>query len=123
MTDEPKETLLTFPCDFTIKVFGTASPAFDAAVSDIIHKHIDQEGFTDIIFPASFFYPIDKKTKGNAIHKMIRPETMAIHHWAGSWIYKKEAFVPGIEIRCVQEGDELQFKIINQQQVPPSDHS
>jgi putative lipoic acid-binding regulatory protein len=40
MADETNETLLTFPCDFTIKIFGTASPAFDAAVSDIIHKHI-----------------------------------------------------------------------------------
>jgi putative lipoic acid-binding regulatory protein len=43
MTDEKtpsNETLLTFPCDFTIKVFGVASPEFEATVFDIIRKHI-----------------------------------------------------------------------------------
>ena len=34
------ETLLTFPCDFTIKVFGTPSDEFEAAVYDIIQKHV-----------------------------------------------------------------------------------
>jgi uncharacterized protein len=40
MTDEikPSETLLTFPCDFTIKVFGLASNEFEAAVLGIVHK-------------------------------------------------------------------------------------
>ncbi len=33
------ETLLTFPCDFTIKVFGMASDEFEAAVFSIVHKH------------------------------------------------------------------------------------
>jgi putative lipoic acid-binding regulatory protein len=37
MTDE---TLLTFPCDFTIKVFGSGSEEFEAAVLMILHKHI-----------------------------------------------------------------------------------
>lgn len=33
-------TLLTFPCDFTIKVFGKGSDEFEAAVLMIIHKHV-----------------------------------------------------------------------------------
>lgn len=33
------ETLLTFPCDFTLKVFGQATDAFETAVLGIIHKH------------------------------------------------------------------------------------
>jgi len=32
------ETLLTFPCDFTIKVFGKVSDEFEAEVLMIIHK-------------------------------------------------------------------------------------
>lgn len=42
MTDQtqtPGETLLTFPCDFTIKVFGISSDEFEAAVLTIVHKH------------------------------------------------------------------------------------
>jgi uncharacterized protein len=33
------ETLLTFPCDFTIKVFGPNSQEFETAVLTIINKH------------------------------------------------------------------------------------
>ncbi len=33
-------TLLTFPCDFTIKVFGAASEEFETTVLGIIHKHV-----------------------------------------------------------------------------------
>lgn len=32
----PTETLLTFPCDFTIKVFGLASDEFERTVLGII---------------------------------------------------------------------------------------
>ena len=35
-----KDTLLTFPCDFTIKIFGKATDEFEAAVLMIVHKHI-----------------------------------------------------------------------------------
>jgi mannosyltransferase OCH1-like enzyme len=80
--------------------------------SDIIMKHAGKNSNKDIIFPASFFYPIDKKIKDKAkIKKTIQPETFAIHHWAGSWILKEEAFVPGIKIRCKQEGNTLKFTI------------
>ncbi|RDI45143.1 HP0495 family protein [Aquicella lusitana] len=36
---EQKESLLKFPCDFTIKVFGIASDEFEATVLTIIHQH------------------------------------------------------------------------------------
>jgi uncharacterized protein len=42
MTDNPSEphkSLIKFPCDFTIKVFGQGSDEFEAAVLMIIHKH------------------------------------------------------------------------------------
>lgn len=35
---EQNESLLKFPCDFTIKVFGVASDEFEAAVFGIVHK-------------------------------------------------------------------------------------
>lgn len=40
MTDKQNETLLKFPCDFTIKIFGLASDEFEAAVFGIVHKHV-----------------------------------------------------------------------------------
>jgi putative lipoic acid-binding regulatory protein len=39
MTDKPTESLLTFPCDFPIKIFGLASEEFEATVFGILHKH------------------------------------------------------------------------------------
>lgn len=43
MTDKPTpptESLLTFPCDFTIKVFGLGSDEFEAEVLMLVHKHV-----------------------------------------------------------------------------------
>lgn len=34
------ESLLKFPCDFTIKVFGLGSDEFEIAVLTIVHKHV-----------------------------------------------------------------------------------
>lgn len=42
MTDKsqtPPETLLTFPCDFTIKVFGIDNDQYKPAVLAIINKY------------------------------------------------------------------------------------
>lgn len=40
MSDQPEnESLLKFPCDFTLKVFGLHSDEFEANVLMIIHKH------------------------------------------------------------------------------------
>jgi len=33
-------SLLTFPCDFTIKVFGLGTEEFEAAVLMIVHQHV-----------------------------------------------------------------------------------
>lgn len=41
MTDAP-ETLLKFPCDFVIKVFGNKSDEFEIAVMSIIRKHCSE---------------------------------------------------------------------------------
>lgn len=93
-------------------VVKTGPVLFTTAILSIIQK---ASSTTDIIFPATFFYPIDKKIKDKAlIQKCIKPETFAIHHWAGSWILKEEAFVPGIKIKCRQEGNVLKFSIIDE---------
>lgn len=39
MTKLPNESLLTFPCDFTFKVFGMATDEFETAALGIIHKN------------------------------------------------------------------------------------
>ncbi len=38
MTDT-KQSSITFPCDFVIKVFGVASDLFETQVLEIIRKH------------------------------------------------------------------------------------
>ena len=38
MTDK-KDSALTFPCDFPIKIFGVATDQFVPSVLTIIHKH------------------------------------------------------------------------------------
>lgn len=38
--DEPNKSLLQFPCDFTIKIFGLANDVFESTVLSIIRKHI-----------------------------------------------------------------------------------
>jgi mannosyltransferase OCH1-like enzyme len=52
-----------------------------------------QGGSIDIAFPSSYLYPCDYNQKGLPQDKWIKPESFAIHHWAGSWL-KKEAFAP-----------------------------
>jgi mannosyltransferase OCH1-like enzyme len=80
--------------------------------TDIASKLLDDPAWINIALPASFFYPIDKETKGrNTILSMVKPETFAIHHWAGSWILKEEAFVPGIKIRSEINGSTIKFII------------
>lgn len=48
MADDQNESLLKFPCDFPIKVFGLASDEFNAYVLGVIHKHIPD--FSDQAF-------------------------------------------------------------------------
>lgn len=39
-TEKTASPLLTFPCEFVIKVFGKASDEFETAVLAIIRKHV-----------------------------------------------------------------------------------
>jgi putative lipoic acid-binding regulatory protein len=41
MNDQPKETLLEFPCEFPIKAFGESSEDFPEKVLTIIQRHAD----------------------------------------------------------------------------------
>lgn len=81
----------------------------------IVLANAGKHSTRDIILPATFLYPIDKHVKDmQTIRSLLKPETFAVHHWAGSWILKEEAFVPGIKIRCRQEGNILKFAIIDE---------
>jgi hypothetical protein len=51
-----------------------------------------QNGNKDIALPASYLYPCDYNQKGLSHDQWIKPESFAVHHWAGSWL-KPEAFV------------------------------
>jgi uncharacterized protein len=39
VADEPKETLLDFPCDFPIKVMGARVDGFAQAVAEVVRSH------------------------------------------------------------------------------------
>ena len=45
----------------------------------------------DIALPASYFYPCSYEQKGLPASVWQKPESYAIHHWAGSWL-KPEAY-------------------------------
>jgi putative lipoic acid-binding regulatory protein len=50
MTTTPKESLLTFPCDFVIKVIGEDTDDFETAVLMLIREHVPQ--FSDCVIPS-----------------------------------------------------------------------
>jgi len=92
-------------------VIKTGPLMFTKSVLDMI----DTGSTTDMIFPATFFYPIDKNVKGQKqIQELCKPETFAVHHWAGSWILKEEAFVPGIKIRSKIVDNTIRFTIVDE---------
>lgn len=51
-----------------------------------------QSGNKDVAFPASYFYPCDYNQKGLPQDQWVKPESFAVHHWAGSWL-TADAFV------------------------------
>ena len=55
-------------------------------------KYAGGFGLHDIALPASYFYPCGYEQKGEVYENWITPESLAVHHWAGSWL-SKEAFV------------------------------
>ncbi|HET9843244.1 MAG TPA: DUF493 domain-containing protein [Gammaproteobacteria bacterium] len=42
--DQNRETLLKFPCDYTIKIIGNTSQEFEAEVISIVRKHFPNIG-------------------------------------------------------------------------------
>jgi len=46
----------------------------------------------NVAFPASYFYPCGYDQRGTDKALWVKPESYAVHHWAGSWL-KPEAFV------------------------------
>jgi putative lipoic acid-binding regulatory protein len=36
---DPKDSLIEYPCDFPIKVFGEAQPDFAAAIATVVRSH------------------------------------------------------------------------------------
>lgn len=41
MTNSSQETLLEFPCEFPIKVFGQSAPDFTDKILEIVQRHAD----------------------------------------------------------------------------------
>lgn len=37
--DSEEDTLLEFPCEFSVKAMGLTSPNFDAAVIEVVRRH------------------------------------------------------------------------------------
>jgi len=54
-------------------------------------KTIGHSNFVNIVLPASYLYPCGYEEQKIARSKWIRPESFAVHHWAGSWL-KPEGF-------------------------------
>ncbi len=52
MTDE-KKSLITFPTDFTIKVFGNATDDFEATILAMVQKHAPAASKENIVPRAS----------------------------------------------------------------------
>jgi mannosyltransferase OCH1-like enzyme len=73
----------------TEQIIAKTGPVF---FTRIYYNAVATTGMRDVAFPASYFYPkgYEQRTL-NATH-WIKPESFAVHHWAGSWL-KKEAFV------------------------------
>ena len=44
MSDEKRETLLEFPCEFPIKAIGKQRDDLDAIVFALVNKHVDDLG-------------------------------------------------------------------------------
>lgn len=44
MTDKKEETLLEFPCNFSVKVMGLNEPDFDGLIFELVNQHCDALG-------------------------------------------------------------------------------
>ena len=55
-------------------------------------KAADKDGNIDIAFPSTYFYPKGCTQKEEPASVWLKPESLAVHHWAESWI-KPEGMV------------------------------
>jgi hypothetical protein len=55
-------------------------------------KAADKDGNIDIAFPSTYFYPKGCSQKEEPASVWLKPESLAVHHWAESWI-KPEGMV------------------------------
>lgn len=72
---EPQIIMRTGPIFFT-RIFATYAGA---------------ERSIDVALPATFFYPRGYTQSGDSPEQWYKPESFAVHHWAGSWL-KESAF-------------------------------
>jgi putative lipoic acid-binding regulatory protein len=47
--DNSKSSLLSFPCEFPVKVMGKANPEFEGAVMRIMRKHVPALGEAAVV--------------------------------------------------------------------------
>ncbi|MFC1841590.1 glycosyltransferase family 32 protein [Candidatus Dependentiae bacterium] len=66
----PQVVVATGPLHFTKSYFQTLS----------------NKGLVDAVFPASYFYPCGYDEQKLPRKNWIKPESFAVHHWAGSWL-------------------------------------
>jgi len=59
--------------------------------TNLFLKHAGRFGLRDIALPASYFYPCFYEQKGMSSSEWLKSESLAVHHWAATWL-KKEAF-------------------------------
>ena len=97
----------------TFNTFGSA-----------VFSHVDDPLFCNIVFPSTYFYPLTfselaagKKKKKNVMKRTfqsilywchlrrkpafseIKPETMAVHYWGGSWIKTADELLADLQFR------------------------
>ena len=87
-------------------------------------KHMNR-GYRDIVFPASFFYPlgcgqmrrspyaglpISEPTLNMIKKDLVKPETIAIHYWDGSWKKPSANVIEPKKKRKITRGPESFFQ-------------
>lgn len=51
-----------------------------------LYSSIGQHGMIDVALPASYFYPCGYDDQKLPRKSWMKPESFAVHHWAGSWL-------------------------------------
>lgn len=64
LADAQSDTLLEFPCDFPIKVFGRGSEDFESLVVELVSRHVACDGDGE----ASSFEVSVRSSKGGRYH-------------------------------------------------------